>query len=51
MSRLFAFLISEENSFMTGSDVVSDGGARLEPPKMTKKAILGQQQESEDHKE
>lgn len=29
MAHLAAFLVSDENSFMTGSDILSDGGIRF----------------------
>jgi hypothetical protein len=29
MAKLCAFLISEQNTFMTGSDVIADGGFLL----------------------
>ena len=34
MARLFAFMISEENTFMTGATIVADGGFALQPPKL-----------------
>ena len=34
MAKLLSFLISEDNTFMTGSNVVSDGGFALQPPNM-----------------
>ena len=32
LAKLYAFLISDDNAFMTASNLVSDGGYMLEPP-------------------
>ena len=34
IAKLLAFVVSDENAFMTGSEVTSDGGISLRPPKI-----------------
>ena len=34
-AKLIAFVCSDDNSFMTGSDVIFDGGMRICPPDST----------------
>ena len=36
MAKMMAFLISDDNGYMTGSDVISDGGFDIVPPNLNK---------------